>query len=252
MGGPCKVILILLISLILMANYMPVVALEQNSIESIGYVKHLEIYIVYDNYVFNEKLKPSWGVSFYIIADDNVILFDTGGDGEILISNMRELNLKPEDIKVIVLSHIHGDHIGGLYKLLSINSKVIVYLPSSFPRDVKDEIKQFGAKIVEVSGPTIICNGVASTGEIPSGIGLYEQALIINTTLGPLILTGCAHPGVDNIVVKVAEMMKCSSILLVGGGFHLASASDSRILKIIDTFKRYNVKLVMPIHCSGV
>jgi len=224
---------------------------QNNDVKSMGSVKHLEVYIVYDNYVFKGGLKPAWGISFYIIADGTVLLFDTGGDGQILVNNMRKMNLNPEDVKIVVLSHIHSDHIGGLHSLLEINNHVTIYLPSSFPKDLKDEIRSTGAKVVEVKEPMVICEGIASTGEIPSSIGLYEQSLVINTTNGVIILTGCAHPGVDNIVKRVIKTFNCSKILLVGGGFHLAGASDKRIMDIIKELEKYNVRLVMPIHCSG-
>ena len=218
---------------------------------NIEWINNLEIYVVYDNNPYREGLRASWGLSLYIIADNETILFDTGGDGDILLYNMEALGLDPKDIDVIVLSHIHGDHTGGLFKLLEVNPSVTVYLPRSFPSSFKEQVRSMGAEVVEVHDPMVISNGVMVTGEISCGGGLYEEALVINTSRGLVILTGCAHPGVDNIVAKVVNILGYDKILLVGGGFHLGGASRERIMEIIDTFKKYHVGYVMPIHCSG-
>ncbi|WFO74880.1 MBL fold metallo-hydrolase [Desulfurococcaceae archaeon MEX13E-LK6-19] len=214
-----------------------------------GYANNVKVYVVYDNNPYLSGLAVSWGLSLYIVVDDLVLLFDTGGNGDILLENMRKLGLDPSSIDVVVLSHIHGDHVGGLFKLLEVNPNITVYLPESFPVDFKNRIVSMGARIVEVKEPTVISKGVMTTGEI-YGNGVYEQALIIITHSGTLVFTGCAHPGVDKIVSRAAELTG-TKILLVGGGFHLAGSSEDRIKSIINTFKEYGVEYVMPIHCSG-
>ena len=86
----------------------------------IGIIERFRLTIVYDNNPSDERLVTAWGFGCYINADNVTILFDTGGDPEILLKNMAELNLDLKSIDVIVLSHIHGDHVGGLFGFLEV------------------------------------------------------------------------------------------------------------------------------------
>ena len=89
---------------------------------------------VYDNYQVDPELKTAWGFATIIKTPQELILFDTGGDSEILLSNMKKLGINPSSIKKVVISHIHGDHLGGLEGFLERNSNVTVFIPSSFPK----------------------------------------------------------------------------------------------------------------------
>ena len=208
--------------------------------------KNLSIVILYDNNPYKEGLKTGWGFSCLIKAK-KTILFDTGGDGTILLENMEKLGINPEEIDIVVLSHIHGDHVGGLKSVLERNSKVVVYLPKSFPQSFKEYVKKY-ARVVEVHEPIEICEGIYSTGEL--GWWIKEQALIVNTDKGLIVITGCAHPGIVKMV-KTAKDLLGNDVLLVMGGFHLFSKSNDEILKIVSDFKKLGVRYVAPCHCSG-
>ena len=131
-------------------------------------------------------------------------LFYTSGDAETLLSNMAALKINPHQIEIVVLSHIHGDHTRGLFSLLELNNASTVYLPASFPKDFKERVKTYGASVVEVQGPTETTPSVWSTGEMESGI--KEQALVVQSPKGLLVITGCAHPGVVNMVQRAKEI----------------------------------------------
>lgn len=208
----------------------------------------LIIRIVYDNNEFNPDLTPEWGFSCFIKGKEKTLLFDTGGNGKTLLSNMEKLKIKPEDVDLVVLSHIHGDHTGGLEEFLKKNNQVKVYLPRSFPSGLKKGIKKAGARYTEVKKPTEICKDVFSTGEM--GTLIKEQSLIIKTEKGLVVITGCAHPGIVEIVRKAKELLK-EEVYLVMGGFHLLSTSRKGIDKIVSEFKKMGVKKVSPCHCSG-
>jgi len=105
------------------------------------------ISVVYDNNEYDPGLKTAWGFSCLIKGTKKTILFDTGRNGRVLLSNMSKLKIDPQEVEVIVLSHIHGDHVGGLNAVLDENSKVTVYLPHSFPDSFKDEVKRYGERI---------------------------------------------------------------------------------------------------------
>ncbi len=212
--------------------------------------KDLSLTIVYDNNPFREGLETRWGFSCFIDGTERSILFDVGGEGPVLLKNMAILKIDPSDVDVIVLSHIHYDHIGGLSSFLEKNSKVTVYMPNSFPFSVKDAVKSVGAKLIGVKGPVKISTNVFSTGEL--GNWIKEESLIIKTKLGLIIITGCAHPGVVNIVKKAKVMFgSVSRVYMVLGGFHLCWMNGFQIRGIVNGLKKEGVKKVAPCHCSG-
>jgi len=233
---------------------------EQTEAASTPGIKKLTITVIYDNNPYKKELKTEWGFAAFITGTEKNILFDTGG-GRVLLDNMGKLAIEPNSVDVVVLSHIHGDHTGGLGGFLEKNSNVTVYLPVSFPKKFKDNVRDHGAKIVEikpvksktstsneVKESLKICENVYSTGQL--GRLIKEQSLIIRTDKGLVVITGCAHPGIVNIVNTAKDLIK-DDILLVMGGFHLEWATKGGIEKIISAFKQLPVRYVGPCHCSG-
>jgi 7,8-dihydropterin-6-yl-methyl-4-(beta-D-ribofuranosyl)aminobenzene 5'-phosphate synthase len=234
------------IAFILFAFHAEVMGQEEIKADSIG--PEVTMITLYDNYKHNPDLKTGWGFSCLIKAADKNILFDTGADSPTLLGNMKKLEIEPKDIDVVVLSHIHGDHIGGLSGILEANSDLTVYVPESFPQDFKKGVKSFEAKVVEVDDPVDICENVSTTGEL--GASIKEQSLLIKTSKGLVVLTGCAHPGIVKIV-KEAKKITGEDIYLVLGGFHLLNESESGLEEIINEFRELKVKKAAPCHCSG-
>ena len=208
-----------------------------------------EIIIVYDNNPFDSRLKTAWGFSCLVRLPQKTILFDTGGDSSTLLYNMSQLQIDPKEVDVVVLSHIHGDHVGGLGGFLEQNSDVTVYLPKSFPRSFKDKVKSLKAKVEEIYEVRELLPGIYTTGEL--GDGIKEQSLIITTGKGLVIITGCAHPGVVDIIRRAKEIVPDNKVYLVVGGYHLSGVSSSRLESIIDSFRQLDVEKVAPCHCSG-
>jgi len=204
--------------------------------------------LVYDNNPSVEGLKTGWGFSCLVEGCQKTILFDTGGDSETLLYNMEKLGIDPTQVEVVFLSHIHGDHTGGLEGFLEKNAKVDVFLLPSFPSSFKRKVKSLGADYVEVGEPSEVCKGVFSTGEL--GDGIKEQSLVVRTPKGLVIITGCAHPGIVEIIEHVKKSFK-EDIYLVMGGFHLVSTPERKIEKIVKDFKRLGVVKSAPCHCSG-
>ncbi len=210
--------------------------------------KDLDLTIVYDNNLYNEKLETRWGFSCLVEGLEKTILFDVGGEGSVLLTNMEKLKIDPKAIDVIVLSHIHYDHIGGLSDFLEKNHLISVYMPRSFPQSIKDKVKGVDAELVEVHSSTEICKNTYSTGELGSFI--KEQSLIIKTSKGLIVITGCAHPGVVNIIKNAKEMLE-TTVYLVLRGFHLCWMNAWQIKGIINGVKEERVEKVAPCHCSG-
>jgi 7,8-dihydropterin-6-yl-methyl-4-(beta-D-ribofuranosyl)aminobenzene 5'-phosphate synthase len=204
--------------------------------------------IVYDNHSFDEDIEKDWGFSCFIEGLEKSILFDTGKNGNILLSNMEKLGIRPEEIDLIFLSHAHKDHTGGLDILLTQNSQIEVWLPEFFPSSFKETIKAAGASVVEVDNFQKICEGAYTTGVIPGWI--KEQSLILDTDKGLIVVTGCAHPRIVKIIFRAKELLE-KSIHMVCGGFHLAGFLDSEIEEIAAKFRASGVEKVGPCHCSG-
>jgi len=177
----------------------------------------VDMSIVYDNNPYDDHLRTAWGFSCLVRVGDKSILFDTGGDGSLLLDNMSKLQIDPGEVDVVLISHIHSDHVGGLAAFLAQNSDVTVYLPVSFPGHLKDQVRSSGARLEEVREPRELLDGVYTTGELDGGV--KEQSLVVRTDRGLVVATGCAHPGVVEIVRKAKEIAD-GRVHLVVGGFH--------------------------------
>ncbi len=209
----------------------------------------ISIITIFDNYQSNLELETGWGFSCLIKTPEEDILFDTGADSKTLLSNMKKMEIEPGRIDKIVLSHIHSDHIGGLEGALKKNPEVIVYIPSSFPYRMRKKINSLGAKHQDIKTNQEISENIYSTGEL--GTWIKEQSLILDTEKGLTIITGCAHPGIVEIIKKAKEMFPDKKIYLVMGGFHLSGVSDSELERIVREFRNLDVQKAAPCHCSG-
>jgi 7,8-dihydropterin-6-yl-methyl-4-(beta-D-ribofuranosyl)aminobenzene 5'-phosphate synthase len=207
----------------------------------------LTITIIYDNDPYDSRLNSAWGFSALIEYRNQTLLFDTGGDGRILMENMRILGLDPARIDRVVLSHIHQDHTGGLIALLTTGAKPEIYLLPSFPASFKSQIKQF-TQVHEVTSDQSLGDDFWTTGEM--GGVILEQVLVVQTKQGLVVITGCAHPGVVAILERAQELF-AEPVHLVLGGFHLGSKSEAEIDVILKDFRRLGVESVAPCHCTG-
>ena len=208
----------------------------------------LKLTIVYDNNPYREGLETRWGFSCLVEGLERTILFDVGGEGAVLLRNMAKLEIDPNTIDVVILSHIHYDHIGGLSEFLEQNPDVVVYMPSSFPPGVEREVEGAGARSVKIDRTVEICKNAYSTGEL--GNWIKEQSLVIQTAKGLVVITGCAHPGIVQIVQKAKEMLSANAYLVLGG-FHLCWMNVHQLRNIIKGMQKQEVMKIAPCHCSG-
>ncbi len=207
----------------------------------------LKITIVYDNNPFDPRLKTAWGFSSLVEYRGQTLLFDTGGDGHILLENMRVLGIDPARIQAVVLSHAHGDHTGGLSAVLDSADNPTVFLLPSFAEAYKRQAGQV-AQVIEIAPGQIVGDGILTTGEIEGNVP--EQALVIQTRQGLVVITGCAHPGIVRIIERAMELTG-DPVYLVLGGFHLGNKSKTEISAILADFRRLGVQKVAPCHCTG-
>jgi len=207
-----------------------------------------KITIIYDNYLHKDKCQADWGFSCIIDHKSSTLLFDTGTKKDVFIHNLTELKENLNRVDMIVISHNHGDHTGNLHTVLETKNDLTVYMPYSTPdADIK-RIKDTGAKVVRDEKPRDLGNDWYLSGEM--GTTIKEQALVMDTPKGLVVITGCAHPGISEMVARVKEIHK-KDIYLVLGGFHLGGRSEEQIEKIIQDFKDMGVRNVAPTHCTG-
>ncbi|MHB1415776.1 MAG: MBL fold metallo-hydrolase [Chloroflexota bacterium] len=208
-------------------------------LQGLGSVEHLAITPLVDWYVDREDLAGEAGVSYLIQADDTTILFDLGANADNespspLLRNVKALGVDLQSVDIVVLSHPHMDHTGGGLggKVLDPSAELVEIRgrPAYVPADVPSPTLQ----TLVVDAPRVIAPGVASLGPIYRQDFLLgwipEQSLAINVQgKGLVLIIGCGHPTVQEIVARV-QILCDEPIYGVIGGLHLpVTASRSRL-----------------------
>ena len=208
----------------------------------------LRITVLYDNSAYDSRLQADWGFAALIEYRGHTLLFDTGSNPTYLLNNVDLLGIDLTGVEAVVLSHDHLDHTGGLPGLADRGFHPPVYVLPSFPSSFRTRFRgQF--ELRDVAPGQELSDGIFTTGEmVDPGIGIYEQSLVISTSQGLVVVTGCAHPGIVAIVTRAKEM---GPVHLVLGGFHLGEMNRSDIRAIVDDFRRLGVERAGPTHCTG-
>lgn len=243
----------------------------------------VRITVLYDAFGKDPAMTKDWGYSALIEVNGRRILFDTGNDPDIFAGNVKARGVDLAQIDFVVMSHRHGDHMGGLTYLLGVNPNVKIYAPKenfgvygfdlpgkfyrregSLPPEMRyydgapPEVMRFGtafpgANVQLIDKTTEVAPGItliALVSDAPGTKELKELSLAIKTPEGMVLVVGCSHPGLEAIVAEAARID--SHVHLVAGGFHLVVASDPVIAAVTsamrDTFK---VDFIAPGHCTG-
>jgi 7,8-dihydropterin-6-yl-methyl-4-(beta-D-ribofuranosyl)aminobenzene 5'-phosphate synthase len=206
-----------------------------------------------DNDVWMRGLASSWGLSLYVKIDSgeerHTILMDTSGSFDVLFGNARKLEVDLSDVEGVFVSHWHLDHCGCLSHVLPLlRQQTPVYVPSENPSGIKIIREAEGTPIV-CSDPVYLMEGLMSTGEMMGGVS--EHSLVINMKdKGLVVLSGCAHSGIVNIVKRAQLVSGVSTVYAVIGGFHISSKREGA--DVAKFLHELGVKLVSPCHCTGV
>lgn len=233
-----------------------------------------------------------WGFAALVEADGHRMLVDTGAHPDTVLSNIRDLHLDLSDVREVVLTHNHDDHVGGLLTLrrelmkknpdaLSVAyvAKGIFY---SRPLDGKEDNamiairKQYeatGAKFIEYDKPVELFPGAWLTGPVPrpypernwsvkgqvqTPTGLVEdnipedQSLVLNTTKGLVVVSGCGHAGIINTLTFAEKGFPATPVYALVGGFHLFPATDAQLDWTADELKNFAVSYLIGAHCTGI
>ena len=205
--------------------------------------------------LFDEKAKkgliPGHGFSCII---DGKIMFDTGGDSDSFLENMERMMVSAKDLEGIVISHDHWDHTGGLWEILKKKKGIKVYACPSVSSTFKKCVKELGGELILVDKPVEIAENIFVTGAVKGRYkqaDIAEQALVVNGDKGVSVITGCAHPGVMQMLDFIKKKMKVKNPYMVFGGFHLVDQDREPIEEVISGFEKMGVKKAGPTHCSG-
>ena len=248
------ILFLFLISSFVILLVSPASSDQSYTLEStINSVEFVRITVVIDNNA-NGSLKAPWGVSMLVETPYNKILFDTGPNKYDLEANAQSLGVSIDDIDFIVISHEHGDHVDGLGYYdnrtnSQINPNLEVYIPSGMSYGTKTTIEFLGLVLNEINSTTILGNGLSIIGQLYGPP--YEHALAVNVTgVGLVILVGCSHPGVTNIVKKAVEDLNTTPYAVLGG-FHESMSSEQEIITLIESLQNLSLSQIYPFHCSG-
>jgi 7,8-dihydropterin-6-yl-methyl-4-(beta-D-ribofuranosyl)aminobenzene 5'-phosphate synthase len=146
-----------------------------------------------------------------------------------------------------VISHAHSDHYGGLSAFLGVSARPPAFLLPEFGASFLHTVGN-QTEVIETAPGMDIAPGMFTTGNV--GGSIPEQALVVRTQPGLVVITGCAHPGIVRIVEKAVELTG-DPVHLVLGGFHLRDYTDAQITAILQDFRRLGVRKVAPSHCTG-
>lgn len=244
----------------------------------------VQITVLYDAFGKSSiAMQKDWGYAALVEYGGKRILFDTGNSPDILATNARAKGIDLAKLDFVIMSHRHGDHMGGMTHLLSVNPKVKIYapkegfgvygadLPSTFYR--KDASLPSEQRYYDGTPPAVMRFGAAwpganfelfdKTAEIAPGIHLIalvsdktgtlelrELSLAIDTSDGMVVIAGCSHPGIDKIVAAAVAINP--RIHFIAGGFHLVTSSDQEIEATIASLRdSFKVAFVAPGHCTG-
>jgi 7,8-dihydropterin-6-yl-methyl-4-(beta-D-ribofuranosyl)aminobenzene 5'-phosphate synthase len=242
-----------------------------------------QITILYDAFGKPGPMRKDWGYAALVEYGGKRILFDTGNDPDILAQNAKSRRVDLSKLDFVVMSHRHGDHMGGLAYLLLVNPRVRIYapkegfgvfgadLPATFYRrdpSLPPEQRYYGGAPPEIlrfgsAWPTANFQLIDHNTEVMPGIHLItlvsaqagtlemrELSLVINTPTGVVLVVGCSHPGIERIVETATSIN--SRIHLIAGGFHLVISTDPDIEKVATALHdKFKVDYVAPGHCTG-
>ncbi|ASJ10434.1 MBL fold metallo-hydrolase [Thermococcus sp. P6] len=246
----------------------------------------MRVYTLVEDYSgYESPFLAQHGVSFLIEYRGKRLLFDTGQSEKPVLHNMALLGLDPKDIDYIFLSHCHYDHTGGLPGILKAIGRDVPVIahPTLFRRHfvIRPYLREVGVPFSreDVKGlfltaePFQIVENLYSTGEIReredferTPLEVYtlkngsivrdelldDMSVVVKTSQGLVVVSGCSHAGIVSIVKRAIKITGEKRVKAVIGGFHLIGASEERIRRTVEEFKKLGVEEVYTGHCTGL
>ncbi len=245
-------------------------------------MESVTIKIAAENTVRKEGLLAEHGLSFGIKIGTEEYLFDTG-QSLVLAKNARELGIDLSQLEGVILSHGHYDHGGGLSVILAENPEVAIYahpevfvdryskrsgglefrglevsrqeianfVPTAVPTEINDQLQAIG-EVPRQNDWEVVPDKyrVKRNGELIADDFRDDQALMLETRAGIVVVLGCTHAGVVNTLDYIQQLTD-KPINTIIGGMHLINAPEARIDKVADYLANLEVERVIPLHCTG-
>lgn len=215
---------------------------------STGVATRVRVVVLCDRQRVDQRLRPGWGFSCLVEVDGRRWLFDTAESFPLLRANAEAMGIDLGSLEAVFLSHFHGDQVGGLWGLLKhLPPGATLYVLSGFPRDLERRAR--GAKVVRIRRPQQLAEGVFTTGRM--GHTVEEQALVVRSGRGLVVITACAHPGVPKVVQRARTVASQREVDLLIGGVHLFSYDSAQAERLAVHLRELGVRRIAPAHCTG-
>lgn len=242
-----------------------------------------QVTILYDSFSKPNDMKKDWGFSALIEFNGKKILFDAGNNVDAFKHNIETANVNLVELDFVVISHRHGDHTIGISYLLEVNPDIPIYVPNEkfgifggnlpgtfYPQvaELPDHMRTFsgvthdhvasgspweGANFIPITRVAEITENIfilPTTSETSGTRDLNDLSLAIQTSEGLVLVVGCSHPGIENIVDLATSIDY--KIYNIFGGFHLLRKNEAQLSSIANSLKKiYGVQNIAPGHCTG-
>lgn len=241
----------------------------------------MRIVTLVENCVYGHKLQAEHGLSMYIETPNAKILFDTGAS-DLFIRNARFLHIDLREVDILVLSHGHYDHAGGLHAFLEHNIKAKIYckkealdpkIKNGHENGILHTDRLDLTRFRFVSQKTEITPGifvlpdipivdpedthftnfeVIRNGKLQPDTFEDELALIVQDSKGLNVFSACSHRGITNILKAVKTSFPSIPIQLIIGGYHIHKAPQEKCTRIAEYFKQMPQTHIGVCHCTGI
>lgn len=229
------------------------------------------------------------GLSVYIEAGGRKILFDTGAS-PLFAQNAQNMGVDLEQVELLVISHGHYDHTGGVPAFCQINKTAPIYIHKGAfyetygmkngemeqktcgIRWTEQQRSRIDPRLVKTDGVTWISEDIAISGTIPIDGPLetepfyrkledgsyeqdlmeHEQILVIREPEGLYVFSGCSHRGVLPALRYARELFQGERVAALAAGMHLYHAAAEERKKVVDAIAAEDMDRVMPVHCTGI
>jgi 7,8-dihydropterin-6-yl-methyl-4-(beta-D-ribofuranosyl)aminobenzene 5'-phosphate synthase len=276
----------------LAAALLPAMASAQSAVAKPAQIHDLKITVLSTMLVGDQKGIGEWGFAALVEADGHRILVDTGARPDTVRQNAHELGVDLSNVREVVLTHNHGDHAGGLLTLrrelmkknpdalsiVHVGKGIFYSRPSAGGEDndtllIRKDYEATGGKFVEHAEGVELFPGAWFSGPVPrkypehnwsvkgkvqTPSGLVEDtipedsSLVLSTPRGLVVVTGCGHAGIVNILTYATASYVNAPVYGIVGGIHLFPAGDQQLDWTADEFKQFQVSNLLGAHCTGI
>lgn len=243
-----------------------------------------------ENKTETEGIVAEHGLSIYIESGGKKILFDAGAS-DAFAMNAERLKTDLSQVDLVVVSHGHYDHTGGIPLFCRMNRRAPVYIHKNAFREshgydkgkIEDEMcgirwtreqrEAISDRLIFTDGPVKITEDILITGTVPMAEGFepsekfyyfgpngapvfddmsHEQCLVIREEEGLYVFSGCSHRGVVSALQYARRLFPQTPVAALISGMHLYGADEGTRAETIRTLREEQVERILPVHCTGM